>query len=129
MIKDRIVHQIIKMARHNETGKLGEVMVRGWLEEHGYEIKAVNWRHGHHEIDLIATKGNFLHFFEVKTRRSMHFGHPEEKVGKAKMRNLLSAGAAYLNRNRGYRWVRYNILSISLDCTDQPAFFLIEDVY
>lgn len=128
-IKDRIVHQIIKMAKHNETGKLGESLARAWLEKNDYEIKAVNWRHGHHEIDLIAAKGNVLHFFEVKTRRSMQFGYPEEKVGKTKMRSLLSAGSAYLCRNRGHRWVRYNILSISLDSADQPAFFLIEDVY
>ncbi|MCE2849553.1 MAG: YraN family protein [Chitinophagaceae bacterium] len=98
------------MARHNETGKLGEQLARNWVESNGYSIRNQNWRYGHWEIDLVVSKAGRLHFFEVKTY-------------------FISAGTAYIRINRGFKWVQYDILSISLDEHDQPTFFLIEDVY
>lgn len=117
------------MARHNDTGKLGELLARNWAVEKGYVIRALNWRYGNWEIDMIAVKGKKLHFFEVKTRRSAAFGHPEALVGKIKMRNFISAGAAYIRRYPTYKWIQFNILSITLDSKNTPTFFLIEDVY
>jgi putative endonuclease len=71
------------MASHNELGKEGEVLAATWLKEHGYKILHCNWRHSHYEIDIVATKGKFLHFVEVKARKfSMFGGHPEESVTK-----------------------------------------------
>ena len=117
------------MADHIETGKIGEQLARKWAEENGYTILEQNWRYGKWEIDMIACKGNKLHFFEVKTRRSTHFGYPEELVNKNKLYHFIGAGAAYIRKQRGYRWVRYDILAITLDKNNQPTFFLIEDVY
>lgn len=117
------------MAKHNDTGKLGELLALNWAFENGYHIRALNWRYGNWEIDMIAVKEKKLHFFEVKTRRNAVFGHPEALVGRIKMRNFISAGAAYIRRYPSYRWVRYNILSITLDAKNKPTFFLIEDVY
>jgi len=117
------------MASHNETGRLGEQLARNWAEDNGYAIRAQNWRYGNWEIDLVATRDGRLHFFEVKTRRSTKFGYPEKLVDRNKMRYFISAGSAYIRLNRGYKWVRYDILSISLDESDKPTFFLIEDVY
>ena len=128
-IKDRTQIQLFKMAAHNETGKIGEIHAQHWALENGYQIRALNWRHGHLEIDMIATKDNRLHFFEIKTRRSKVFGFPETLVGKQKMRHFTSAGAAYLRKNPQFKWVRYNILSITIDEAERPDFFLIEDVY
>ena len=117
------------MARHNETGKLGEQLARNWAEENGYWIRNQNWRYGHWEIDLVASKVGRLHFFEVKTRRTSSFGYPEKLVDRKKLRYFISAGTAYIRINRGFKWVQYDILSISLDEQDHPTFFLIEDVY
>jgi len=117
------------MALHNDTGKLGEQLAYHWAIENGYHVRALNWRHGHREIDMIAEKNKRLHFFEVKTRKSATYGHPESKVGKEKMRNFTSAGAAYLRRYPHFKWVRYDILSITIDECDNPHYFLIEDVY
>lgn len=117
------------MASHNETGKLGELLAQHWAVENGYHIRALNWRYGNWEIDMIAVKDKKLHFFEVKTRRNNVFGHPETLVGKVKMRNFISAGAAYIRKYPFYKWIRFNILSITLDSKDKPTFFLIEDVY
>lgn len=117
------------MASHNDTGKLGEQLAYDWAIQNGYRVLEQNWRYGRWEIDLIATKGDKLHFFEVKTRRTSQYGHPEDMVDRMKLRHFISAGTAYMRRIRGYRWVRFDILSITLDAFDKPTFFLIEDVY
>ena len=117
------------MASHNETGKLGEYLAKEWAIENGYDIRALNWRHGNLEIDMIAVKDKRLHFFEVKTRRSNIYGFPEISVGKIKMKHFISAGTAYIRKYPYYKWIRFNILSITLDTFNRPTFFLLEDVY
>lgn len=117
------------MARHNETGKLGEALAKKWLADKEYHIIETNWRYGRWEIDIIALKENTLHFFEVKTRRNNHFGKPEDLVDKQKLRYFISAGTAYIRNKQGFRWIRFDILAITLDENDQAEYFLIEDVY
>lgn len=117
------------MARHNETGKLGEQIAKDWLISKHYEIIESNWRYGKWEIDIIAKKNDKLHFIEVKTRRSGSFGNPEDLVDKNKLRYFISAGTAYIRRKTGFRWIRFDILAITLNGHNQPTFFLIEDVY
>jgi putative endonuclease len=117
------------MAEHIETGKLGERLAREWAVSNGYTVREQNWRYGKWEIDMIATKGNKLHFFEVKMRRNDHFGFPEALVNRNKLYHFNSAGTAYIRNHRGFRWVRYDILAITLDRHNNPTFFLIEDVY
>jgi putative endonuclease len=117
------------MARHNETGILGEKLAKGWALEKGYTIITQNWRHGHWEIDLIAMKDEKLQFFEIKTKRSLHFGHPEVMVDKKKMHYFISAGTEYLRLNPQHKWIRFNILSIMLHNDKPTEYFLLEDVY
>ncbi|MFM1793796.1 MAG: hypothetical protein RL642_181 [Bacteroidota bacterium] len=117
------------MARHNETGKLGEALAQKWLTKMGYDIIETNWRYSKWEIDIIAYKENTLHFFEVKTRRNDHFGRPEDLVDHQKLRYFISAGTAYIRNKRGFRWIRFDILAITLDQNDHAEYFLIEDVY
>lgn len=117
------------MAKHIETGKYGEQLARKWAEDNGYFVREQNWRYGRWEIDMIASKGDKLHFFEVKTRRTNIYGYPEELVNRNKLYHFIGAGAAYIRKHSGFRWIRYDILSITLDTQDKPSFFLIEDVY
>ena len=117
------------MARHNETGKLGEHLAEIWLTEQGYLIREKNWKFGKLEIDIIATKYDILHFFEVKTRRSNTFGYPEELVDRKKLYHFISAGTEYIRIDPPLKWVRFNILSITISENEETQYFLIEDVY
>jgi putative endonuclease len=117
------------MASHNELGKEGEQMAVKWLSEHGYEILHCNWRHSHYEVDIVATKGNFLHFVEVKARNFSPFGYPEDSVTKKKFKNLQKAADEYLFLNPGHQWIQYDILSITLHRDKEAEYFLIEDVF
>ncbi len=117
------------MADHNETGKTGEEMAVQWLKEKGYEILHTNWRYGQNEIDIIAKKGRFLHFVEVKSRNYSPFGHPEDSVTKKKFKSIQFVADAYLQHHPGHAWIQYDIVAITFFRNRKPEYFLIEDVY
>ena len=117
------------MARHNEFGKKGEALAADFLVKHGFALLHCNWRHSHYEIDIIALKGQVLHFIEVKSRSSKNFGLPEESVTRKKFQSLLQAADEFLFQHPQYRHVQYDILSITISKHNPPEFFLIEDVY
>jgi putative endonuclease len=117
------------MATHNETGKEGEKLAAEWLQKNGYEVRHCNWRHSRYEIDIIATKGKFLHFVEVKARNYSPIGHPEDSVTKKKFKNLQKAADEYLHLNPGHPWIQYDVLSITLHKYKEAEYFLLEDVF
>ncbi len=117
------------MASHNELGKEGEEMAARWLKENGFDLLHRNWRHSHYEIDIVATKGKFLHFVEVKARKASPFGYPEDSVTRKKFKNLQKAADEYLFLNPGHSWISYDILSITLHGDKEAEYFFIEDVY
>lgn len=117
------------MAEHNTLGKEAEEMAVKWLAENGYEILHRNWRHKQFEIDIIALKDKFLHIVEVKARNFSPFGHPEDSVRKKKFKNLQRATDEFLYLNPGHKWIRYNVLAITLFRDKDPEFFMLEDVF
>jgi putative endonuclease len=117
------------MASHNDTGQHGEELAATWLKEKGYELLHRNWRHSHYEVDIVATKGKFLHFIEIKTLNAPALGHPEDSVTKKKFKNLQKAADEYLFLNPGHQWIQYDILSITLHRDKEADYFFIEDVF
>lgn len=83
------------MAEHNDTGSWGEKVACDYLTAKGYAIVDTNFRVGHNEIDIIATKGNSISFVEVKTRMT-HFADPLETIDKRKMSRLASAADSFM---------------------------------
>lgn len=117
------------MAGHNDVGIAGENLAAAWLIQQGYTIVQRNWRQSFYEIDIIAVKGNTLHFIEVKARNESRVGHPEDNVTRKKFRHLKRAADAYLHRHPGYRWIQYDIIAITFRRHEEPAIFLLEDVF
>jgi putative endonuclease len=117
------------MAKHINTGKLGETLSLPFFEQHGYEVLEKNWRFSRSEVDIIASKDNVLHFIEVKTRRTKNYGLPEDKVDNKKIKNLINAAEEYLYLHPQWKRIQFDILSIILNEDNSPEFFLVEDVY
>jgi putative endonuclease len=117
------------MALHNDFGRQGEELAISWLQTAGYEVIDRNWRYLHCEIDVVASKGKFLHFIEVKTRHYSPFSHPEDSVTKNKFKKIQKAADHYMFMNPGHDWVQYDILSITLHKHKNHEYFLLEDVY
>ncbi|HEV2353535.1 MAG TPA: YraN family protein [Puia sp.] len=118
-----------KQRNKQVTGKIGEALAVGYLRSKGYQLLERNWRFGRVEIDLIFRKGDRLHFIEVKTRRSLRYGWPEEHIKRRKITRMMVAVEAYLRTLAKPSLFQLDILSIVLSDRKPPAFWLIEDVY
>ena len=104
-------------------------MAAEYLLKKGFSILEQNWRHGHWEVDFIASLGSTLHFIEVKTRRTKTFGYPEDDVTKKKLTNLINASEEYLYLYPQWKMIQFDVLSITLLKNQAPEFFFIEDIY
>lgn len=82
-------------------GRWGEATAARFLESRGYAIIARNLRTPVGEIDLIARHGKDLIFVEVKTRRTLAFGTPQEAVGPRKQRQIIRSAQWYLGSGHG----------------------------
>ena len=111
------------------TGTKGEEMAAAYLAEKGYNIVERNWRFKHWEVDIIASKGNCMHFFEIKTRTSDMYGHPEESISKKKMTNLKNAAEEYQYLHPEWKYVQFNVLAIKMYFNQPVEIILFEDVY
>jgi putative endonuclease len=65
-------------------GYAGERAAMVHLLRLGWRIEAHRFRLGHHDLDLVARRGNLVAFIEVKTRLSRRFGRAVEAVGPRK---------------------------------------------
>lgn len=118
------------MAKHNETGLKGEQLAELFFSQKGYIILNRNWRHGHREIDLIMQHSEWLVFAEVKTRRGLGFGFPEEAVTPAKQELMRIAATAYFELHPGFEKVRFDVLSIVLNQYDEIVEMVhLEDAF
>jgi putative endonuclease len=76
-------------------GRRGEELAAEYLEAQGMLIVDRNWRCREGEIDIVALDGDALVIAEVKTRRSLAYGHPFEAVGVDKLARLHRLGSAW----------------------------------
>ena len=113
------------MSSYNKTiGEEGELMALAYLKKNKYTILRKNFRVKGGEIDIIASSGKRLCFFEVKTRTSKAFGNPEDAVSYDKMRKMTRAAQTYLCYNKiEYNEIQFDILAISLD-EKNPIFHI-----
>ncbi len=88
------VQQMPKNKR--KFGDIGEDIACEHLASIGFEIIDRNYFYGHGEIDIIARDGDQLVFVEVKTRKSLEYGQPEDAITKGKIRQIRKIAEAYL---------------------------------
>jgi putative endonuclease len=79
-----------------KLGTAGERLAAERLRAAGYVIRAMNYRCAVGEVDIIAEEGGDVVFIEVKTRRGVAYGLPEEAVTPTKQRKLIAAAQTYL---------------------------------
>lgn len=112
-----ITISIPSMAQHNITGKKGEDLACQFLLSKGYTIRACGWRYLKGEIDIIASKNNYCHFIEVKTRMNNDYGAPHEAVNPQKERLIIDTADAYIQENDIEDEISFDIISIRLQPT------------
>lgn len=100
------------MARHNETGKLGEQAAVDLLLAKGYAIVDRNWRMGHLEIDIVAQRGPRVAIVEVKTRTG-DFADPFDAVDRRKQLAMVRAGEAYVKAYGLPHELQFDIIAVT----------------
>jgi len=74
--------------QRQSLGRWGERYAERYLTRQGFTVLGRNWRCSLGEIDLVLRDGDVLVVCEVKTRRSVEFGHPLAAVGEDKADRL-----------------------------------------
>lgn len=100
------------MAEKHERGKKGEELAIAHLRSIGYEIRDVNWRSHHLEIDIVARDGDELVIIEVKSRGINSYEHPLEAMSNKKIRFLINAAEAYITEHNLDIETRFDVVSI-----------------
>lgn len=98
---------------NKELGVLGESYAENFLKEKGYIIVGKNYKNFFGEIDLIAKKEDLIVFVEVKSRRSMKYGHAFEAVNYKKQNKIYNTSLSYIqDRNLRDIQFRYDIIEV-----------------
>ncbi len=118
-----------------ELGVRGEEIAVDLLKKNGYRIIARNYRTKLGEIDIIATQAGTICFVEVKARKSIKFGLPEESVATTKQKHAARAALFYLKQNKLFdKKARFDVVSILFDAEKNESkliknAFMLEEKY
>lgn len=104
------------MSERIDTGKQGELIALKYLKKNGYSILDTNYRTRYGEVDIIGKRKDCLVFFEVRTKRNLSFGYPEESISTKKASHLRAAAYYYIRSHQKLpeSW-RIDLIAIELD--------------
>ncbi len=89
----------ISFMNNKEKGHRGEVIAKRYLQLRLYRILETNYARKTGEIDIIARKGGYTVFTEVKYRNSDVKGLPREAVTPFKQRQIKRTAMLYIMEN------------------------------
>jgi putative endonuclease len=101
------------MAKHIKQGRLAEKIAATYLEKNGYQIVDRNYRSGKAEVDIIAKKGIFMVFVEVKSLKKVAFGHPETNINSHKTALLFQAANAFQFETKWNQEIRFDAIAVT----------------
>ena len=94
-------------------GIIGEKMAQKYLKDNKYEIIENNYYTRNGEIDIIASKNNYIIFVEVKTRTNEKYGRASEAVTKIKKIHMKKSAAIFLKENNFSRFtIRFDVIEV-----------------
>lgn len=113
-------------------GAFGEDAACRYLKRHGYRIEGRNYGCRFGEIDIIARRGRFVVFVEVKLRKNDRHGAAAEFVTPAKQRRIIAAAQFWLQQNPTDLQPRFDVIEVyapqGLE-TKRPEIDHMEDAF
>ena len=94
------------------TGAWGEVQAAEYLRKKRYRLLGKNFTVRGGEIDLIAEKGAYLVFVEVKTRQDAAFSEAREAVDSRKQGRIRLAAALWLAEHETDKQPRFDVIEV-----------------
>lgn len=104
------------MNKNQQVGAFGEKRAREYLIRQGYKILDTNVKNSYQELDIVASKGNWLVFVEVKTRLSQAYGDGAEAMSQKKQTALKYAINKYIGAKKLWRQEpRGDLIIVAID--------------
>ena len=100
------------MAESHNLGKKGEDLAADHLKKSGYKLLSRNWKHGKHEIDIIAENKDVVVFAEVKTRSDDFQMHPITAITTEKQKSIIWAAEGYIKKFNIDKESRFDVITI-----------------
>ena len=97
---------------NKSVGDFGESSACTFLKHRGYKIIDRNYSNRIGEIDIIAQKGNYIVFIEVKTRKNDEFGSPADAVNKTKQHKIYKTAQSYIVNNGNDFDYRFDVIEV-----------------
>lgn len=113
-------------------GRWGEDAAAEFLKKKGYKIIGRNYSCRMGEIDIIAEKGRYIIFAEVKTRKNDAFATAAEFVTATKQRRLTTAAELWLSHNPTRKQPRFDVVEVYAPqgvMTERPDIRHMEDAF
>ncbi len=83
---------------NKEIGYIGEDFTAQFLLSKGCEILERNFTIRGGEIDIIAKKGELIHFIEVKSRKKSPLASGDKAITQTKIRHIVKTAQIYLSK-------------------------------
>ena len=113
----------------DKLGKKGEKAVAKYLKKHKYAIIYTNFSTYNGEIDIIAEKGGYIAFVEVKTRTAGQMLCPSLSVDRKKKRRILAASGAYIQKYKITKQPRFDIAEVIANDKGKLSINYIENAF
>ena len=107
--------------KRRDTGILGEKLANDFLKKRGYHILETNYRCPEGEIDIVAKHRDCLVFIEVRTKKSLEFGSPEESITPAKQERMRATASHYCQTHNDLPSLcQIDVVAVELDQKGKP---------
>lgn len=112
-----------------KTGNSGENQAAQFLARNGYLLVERNFRTNQGEIDIIAEKGEYIVFVEVKTLPKGNLEFLSHVLDRRKQKRIIKTAKRFLAINRQYSnsYIRFDV--IVLDMPGLPQVYHIENAF
>ena len=113
-------------------GAFGEDTACTYLKRRGWRILERNFSCRAGEIDIVARRGRYIAFVEVKLRKNADFAQAKEFVTAAKQRRVITAAELWLAKNPTGLQPRFDVVEVYAPeglQTKKPEIHHIEDAY
>ena len=120
------------MRTRDLLGPWGEALAAEYLRKKRFRIAAMNYRTRLGELDLVAERGQFVVFCEVKLRKTADFAAAREFVDARKQQRLRAAALLYLSEHETALQPRFDVIEIYAPNgtqTKRPQITHLEDAF
>lgn len=100
------------MAKHNADGAWGERQARDYLVKEGFAIFTQDKTLGRSEVDIVAFRGDRVHFVEVKTRGGA-WSDPVEGITRDKVRRVCRFADAFVRMHELPHLPQFDVIAVT----------------